>query len=367
MNLKDGLLCLIKKNEWIYFVQREMRLSFDPKYRKRILSLGTYKDDSFRITRRGSLNKGKVLYVYNENHAVGMGFFAVYRYMIEACCLCDWYGFVPVFHFGRDFPYSESGKIINGEKDSYKMFFQNPSEIDYSEAGKSFAVIISDGEKIGYIRRLLLGDEEAERVEYEYNDNYFKEMSKYSKKYIKLNPMLEREMNTDIERLIGKKKTLAVHVRIKVFQHGINNHPKVASLDDYIRKAEEALDQGQFSQIFLATEEKDTIDAFKNRFGDKVIYYQDVFRTEEGNITYLNNERNNHRYRLGYEVLRDMHTMAWCDGLIAGLSQVSFCAQITKYERNEEYQYRHIFNLGVNKSNYTAKDDYRQLKKKEAR
>lgn len=366
MKLKQAIRQKIVKNEWLYFMQRQIRLSFNQEYRTRILNLGTYKDDSFRIETLGDKNKGRVLYVYDENHSFGMGFFAVYRYMIEACCLCELYGFVPVFHFGDKFPYSEVGAKINNETDSYKMFFQNPADVEYKDAMNSFGVSFSDGEKIGYIRRLLLGNDEAERVEYEYNDKYFKEMAVYAKKYIHLNPMLEKDLNSDIIDLIGEKKTIAVHVRIKVFLHGINNHPKVVSLEDYLKKTEEAIKNG-YEQIFLATEEENTILAFQNRFGDKVVYYKDVFRAEEGNITYISDSRQHHRYRLGYEVLRDMHTMARCDGLIAGLSQVSFCAQITKYERDEEYQFRHIFNLGVNCSNYTAKDDYDQLKRRKGK
>ena len=51
---------------------------------------------------------------------------------------------------------------------------------------------------------------------------------------------------------------------------------------------------------------------------------------------------------LGYEVLRDMYTLASCDGLVAGLSQVSYAARICKRSRNEKYDIEMILNKGIN-------------------
>ena len=50
----------------------------------------------------------------------------------------------------------------------------------------------------------------------------------------------------------------------------------------------------------------------------------------------------------GYEVLRDMYALAFCDGLVAGLSQVVNCARIVKESSGEEYDTLCIINNGIN-------------------
>ena len=64
----------------------------------------------------------------------------------------------------------------------------------------------------------------------------------------------------------------------------------------------------------------------------------------------------NHHYRLGYEVLRDMYALAACDGLVAGLSQVVNCARIVKESSGEEYDTLCIINNGINVKRKTVRE-----------
>lgn len=63
---------------------------------------------------------------------------------------------------------------------------------------------------------------------------------------------------------------------------------------------------------------------------------------------YLDIERVEHKYLLGLEVVRDMYALSYCNGLIAGLSQVSICSRIVKKSRKEEYEYLKIIDHGLN-------------------
>lgn len=365
MGFKFQIEKFIIKHEKINYFQTILRKSCRKSFRNQVLEMNQEKNDCFHIRSFGNLNKGKIIYLYDVNDSVGMGFFAVYRNMIEACFFAELYGFIPVFHWGKDFPYSESHVTINGETDSYQQFFKQPSNLNYAEARQSFAVMISSGNKRSLSRKLLFGKPDIESIEYSMDQEYFKKMSEYSKKYIHMNDMISESISSDIHKLLGSKKTLAVHVRIKVFQHGIDRHPVAASLEKYIEMTKKALKQNNFEQIFLATEESETVDIFSRTFGDQVVFYDDVLRMSDGNVTYVEGKRENHKYRLGYEVLRDMHTMAKCSGLIGGLSQVAFCTQITKYESGQDFEFKQIFDLGVHHNNYTPKDDYKKLKKRE--
>ena len=107
----------------------------------------------------------------------------------------------------------------------------------------------------------------------------------------------------------------------------------------------------KFDKIFLATDDQEAIDVFQKRFGDKVCYYEDVYRGE-GNVSvaFSSDLREYHRYLLGLEVLRDVYTMAQCEGLIGGISQVAYCAQIMKRGMGSEFSYFKILDKGINDS-----------------
>lgn len=66
-------------------------------------------------------------------------------------------------------------------------------------------------------------------------------------------------------------------------------------------------------------------------FGCNVKSYSDVFRSN-GNISvaFSESSREQHKFKLGYEVLRDTYTLSKCDILVAGLSNVSYAARILK-------------------------------------
>ena len=229
------------------------------KYRTDIINVYKEKDDLYCISKYGNENAGKTIFLYDENSVKQVGFFAIYRFMIEACWFCEQLGFVPVIHFGDNCFYANNGEEINGKTDAFEHFFQQPSGISYDSSMKSNAVILSTYNKRDVIRRRLLG-EKIEYLGYEVNDDYLRTMASCANRFIRLNTELEKKMMIDINSLLQNKKTLAVHVRIKVFQKGIDRHPIPAQLEEYLDKVSEALTTCKFEQVFLATSENDTID-----------------------------------------------------------------------------------------------------------
>lgn len=354
---------LIARNEKLNYLQRVLRHCNNPQYRSAVLNLGD--ENEYRIESYGPLNKGKIIYVYKEDHSYESGFFATYRRMIEVCNQCEVYGFIPVITFGEHYPYSEWGKTINGQSNPYNHFFRNVSTVTYEDAMHSFAVIMSSGTQWMAARKMMLGHSvDNEELGYAYDEIYFQNAANILKKHIRWNDLLIKEVKSDIRALLGTKRTLGVHVRIKVFQQQINRHPIVSDIGEYIAAARDALNNG-FEQIYLATDELGSLHTFRSEFGEKVLYYGDAFRSDEGNTLLDVNvsSRENHRYLLGYEVIRDMLTLADCDGLVCGLSQVSFCAQITKLSYDSEYRYLKVFDHGVHHSKFTTKDSYKKRMK----
>lgn len=74
-------------------------------------------------------------------------------------------------------------------------------------------------------------------------------------------------------------------------------------------------------------------------------------------------QRKDHHFLLGYEVLRDMLTMARCEGLIAGYSNVSLAAQTFKYNMNASYEYLHINESRIIETGISANHAVEMMKK----
>lgn len=341
-----------KKNLTINYIYNVTKGLLNKEYKKEVIYKDVEKDNIFTIERKGKKNKGKIVYLYDEIEGPLVGFFAIYRYMIESCFFAEMYGFVPVFHWSDLCCYGCNGELINGSTDAYGQYFLQPAVLNYEEAMNSFAVITSNWEKRDLTRKMMLGHK-VESLGYEYDEQYLKKMGKYAGKYIHLNPEIEKSISDERESLLGTKKTLAVHVRIKGFQN-VNRHPKTRTLAEYIEEIKDAISTGEYEQIFVATAETRTIDDLKEVFGDLIVSYNDVLRVEDGNSLMVSSERKHHKYLLGYEVLRDALTMVDCDGFIAGLSQISFGVLIMKYARGEEFGFKKIFNLGINHTDFTT-------------
>lgn len=148
--------------------------------------------------------------------------------------------------------------------------------------------------------------------------------------------------------MLKGRKTLAVHVRGADFKRHYKNHPNIVATEEYIGVADDMMKQYNFEQIFLATDDIEAIGMFSSHFGDKLTFYNDVMRTD-GDETVMRSVsgRENHHYKLGYEVIRDMYTLAECDGLVAGLSNVSIFARITKMSRGSDYVALHYIDKGI--------------------
>lgn len=360
-----GIKHFLQKHDAINYFQRVIRHSGDKLYREQVLNLGVESEDIFHIHHYGDLNQGKTIILKNSGL---WGFFAEYRYMIEICFLADMFGFFPVFHFNDDFYYSSANAVINGTSDCFEHYFMQPCDISYEDAMRSTAVVTATAQNCALARKMLFGGNERDETCYVWDEKIFKKMSVYSKKYLRLNPILDETVHGEIDELLKKRRTLGVHIRIRGFHdekgRAMDGHPVTAPLSDYIDAIRIGIEQHNFEQIFIATGEDNVLDTLEKIFPGKLVYYRDVLRKPDGNTHHIVSDRQNNKYRLGYEVLRDMLTLTKCDGLIAGLSQVAFSAMIKKYESGLDFEFKKIFNLGINHTNYLANDHEKRQKKK---
>ncbi len=309
-----------------------------------------------KIHQFGDLNYGKTVAViqFPALWIKTAGFFALFNRTLCALSFCDRLGLIPTIENWNACAYEEKGRV-NGSENVFEYYFQPLSAISIDEAYKSFSVIIPSNPNMD----LVLNQYNVEKW-YAPSEEYVLHMGNVWRKYIHLKENLKTQVFNEMREILLSKKTLGVHFRGTDFKLNVNNHPKSISEDDYFFYIDEALASNKYEQIYLATDDLEAIECFSKRYKN-IVYYKDVFRAK-GNVSvaYSNDERENHHYRLGYEVIRDVYTLGNCQGLIVGASQVNIAARIYKSSIGETYEYFKLIDKGINENNIEWIDYYKK-------
>lgn len=126
-----------------------------------------------------------------------------------------------------------------------------------------------------------------------------------------------------------------------------SGHPIQPDIEKLIKKLKEQLTVLDY--IYLATEEKKIVEKFEKEFGDKIIisdscYYDGLYTSENINISEYSFERDNDKFRRGFEYYQRIYILSHCDGYIGGMSGATRIAQIMA---GDNWKIKNIINLGV--------------------
>lgn len=315
------LFDILKSPERKAYFKRCWDLQNDEGFRKWVMN--EYHGKGWiKIEHFGDLYPNKVIYFVPE-YGCQVGFFAEFLFTLIRLSYASERGFVPYVEWGSDFLYYEP-KGIDGEKNAFCYFFDQVTDIINPK--NSSHVILSSTDHIKETQDLL------GTHGYIVTNAYIDELSRMAKKYIRYNKTTLTYLEEKFANLIGNKKTLAIHYRGTDYKRHYNNHPMCVSVSQEIDMAKKLLDEKKYEQIFLATDENAAIQNFVDEFGDKVKYYTDVFRSNNGDesVAYSSDSRDKHHFKLALEVLCDEYTMTRCDGLVGGISNLTLSAKIMK-------------------------------------
>ena len=332
-----SILKKIKKNKKAYAVRFAVQSLFDPEYADAVYAI-RHDRNELTIRNYGTENKGRILYYLYMNDSSG-GFFALLRWTCTALLYADNRGFIPYVEYGHDCKYYDAE---NTECDNpFEYFFTPVSELSKKDFAHAFNVVNFDAKHLYEVATASSHQLEPEIVS---------EFAGIWRRYIHINDYTTEKLTKDISSLFkDKKKTLAVHFRGTDYKENYKNHPIAVKLEEEIEIAKQAIDKEGFQRIFIASDEEEAVKRFKDEFGDIVVYYSDTIRSADGKAVHDTiHNRQNDRYLLGYEVLRDAWTMSQCDGLVAGVSNVSFFAMIMKEAFGETFESCNIIYHGKN-------------------
>lgn len=301
----------------------------------------------------GNENKDKNIYYIFIDSKFGFG--AYLRRTLHALFEVDKLNFIPVIEFGKSV-YGEPEEFLN-TNNVFEYYFIQPNNISVEAMRKSYRVFIFEPKHLYSIDMALSLINNPNDLIVGYNnisDTYLQCMAEIMKKYIKLNDITRKYICKSINNLFPEdwrnKKILGVHVRGTDYNLHWKNHPNIVGLDDYFNTIDDAMNVNKFEYIFLATDDEARLKYFINRYGSKLIYYKGIHRgSGKINISFEKTNRKHDNYLNGLEVLRDIYTLAYCNGLVAGLSQVSIMARIVNKGLEKNFIYEKIINNGIYK------------------
>lgn len=301
--------------------------------------------DIFRQRQKhfGPANRDKILYYIEEDNK-NMGFFAMYRCWMEYLYFADICGYTPVIYAGDNFAYKEN-KLINGTDNPFEYYFTQPASISPKEVKVSSKVIMSDLIHRKMVELILTGEVNSYRC----GRRYLYMMGHIVKKYMHFNDITQSYLDESLKRLgFDNQKILGIHVRGTDFRFQYDNHPVYVSEEDCFVEIDRLLKKNLYGKIFLATDDERILTNFAKRYGNKLCFYEDAKRSNNNkSVAFSSGNRENHKYLLGLEVIRDMYTLSICSGLVAGISQVAVCAQVNKVSYGRKYEDLKIIDKGI--------------------
>ena len=329
----------LKKNRKIHFLVKMMKHFNQDEY----LDFFINRENNallLEFESRGTSCTGERIYLIREV-GQGYGFFAEFHTLLQKLAYAEYFQMTPYINWDKNFLYYEA-EGVDETKNGFEYFFVQPSM--FSKKELSSADLITEA-KMGQARWI---EEKFERG-YDLSTSYLDMISTVYNRYIHLNKKTEQMIKESISGLLSEKLTLGVHYRGTDFKANYDNHPVCVDVVQEIGVVKAALEKFRFEQIFLATDDLEAINSFKEAFGETVVFYSDVVRGDSSiSVAFSQKKRQYHHYFLAYEVLRDMYTLSTCQGFVAGVSQVSICARIVKKARNEDYMFEKIIDNGKN-------------------
>lgn len=331
----------LERHDQLYFWALVIRFGRNKNFRSKVNMIN--KDPrQVVIEKRGSLYRGRLMYELDPVMP-NAGFFAVFRRLLSGLYYADEIGATPFISYSNLFLYAEND-TINGTNEPFEYYFKSINKITKEEVNRANAVIQFEPKHI----RLAESLNGARQLLYTVRDEYLDAMATVVKKYIHLNRVMDEYINNGITELGLTGNTVAVHCRGTDYNVGSKEHPIIVTPEDYFTILDEWVAAGRFNHIFLATDDQNCLDKFIAHYGNRLSYYKDVERAKgsEG-VHFSQSKRSNHKYRLGAEVVRDAYTMAYCSGLLAGMSEVSICTRIIKRAQNTLYKEELILDKGI--------------------
>lgn len=307
---------------------------------------------NLRVVSLGDENPNRLI-LYLERDSGSGGFCAEWIYWLNRLAFADGIGASFCINWTSSQFYKEKENVSN-TNNIFEYYFQQPGRIKVKEALKSKNVIF-DANIADYGYYDIFAPGRLDDYKMQLSD--MEAMGVLHGKYIHLKEGLAVEIDKEIRDLMGNEKVLAVHARGADANIPYNNHPIPVSAAVYIEKAKQEARRIGADKIFLATDDNTILKKFLTEFGEKLLYYKAVERSDGLRMNcYGERARRLHHYHLGREIIRDVYTMAHCHGFVCSNSYVSYVVQIVKKSLNQNFEALYCIHTDFRKKGWNLTD-----------
>ena len=289
----------------------------------------------------------------SDNGFIGFGAFA--KEVLGGLIIMDEKGLLPYIDI-KSKVYTESHKV-NGTWNAFEYYFLQPCDvIEHRHIPRNE---ILQSANVEFISR-----EEAADV----LDGHLDEHGFYSvfdnqklleraamavKKYIRVNPF-SGNIYKEVWEILGScNDTIGIQVRRAGFQSPAPYHPVPVEPTEHLALFKKVRNN---RKAFLATDDEAVIELFscdEEYKKGNIFWYDNILRTpkeqsaDNKSMIFSKEDRDFRKYKLGYEVLKEIITLSYCESLIAGFSNVALLANIVKMSRGERYKDYLIIDKGI--------------------
>lgn len=242
-------------------------------------------------------------------------------------------GFIPYIDFSNELCQYYTGRDINGTKNAWEYFFNQPSNALLEEVKNADCVILSGWSfkkkfKVNFIDYTL-----------EEMDN--SENKDFAKKYLPINKTFEGIVEKKYKELF-KGKVLGVFIRgTDYVQIKPKGHYAQPSIDDVKEKIDEFLAKYKIDSIFVVTEDYSYFEFLKKTYGDMVFSSDYYFVKNYNKNDYVSSSFDNDKYDRGANYLIRLLLLKKCNYLISSLTNGSlFLKLMTDRKYDDEYWFQ---------------------------
>ena len=352
--MSGSIIDMLKKNEVLYCVAKVIKNRRNKQFLDSICGNG--KSFDYHVYLNSNTDDKRIYYIISFDWQTN-GFFAIIRKITEGCMIADIMNFTPYILVENSI-YNVPGGF-NGKTNVFDYYFDNNySDISVHEITDGKNYVFSDPKHLDSLQ-VLFANSDMGLPEYEISEQYIKTMAQTVRAHLRIKEELRVDLEAQVNNLFNSQPTLGIHYRGGGWQRGLYGHPIPVTFEQYANVIDNVLLSG-VEKIFVATDDQIALKKFIERYGNRVVYYDDVIRSsDKTEVQFSKNDREFDEYYLGKEVLRDMFTLSCCDSLVAGLSQVSLFSRIFKESTGNEYREIHIINNGINNQNTKESKKYR--------
>lgn len=291
--------------------------------------------------RRGERRfKNAIYYIEFGKDDSTIGYCFLLRATLMHCAYAEYFNLIPYVNWGSGISYYDENIT---EANAFEYFFENVTVGLTSDIVEQASLIVNAKKN----NLLLFINRDSQYICDDYEISI---LSSMIKKYLIFNQTGEYYILNPVRELCSRGKVLGIHVRGTDYSKNYNRHPRQIFIEDYFRFIDEEKLLDRYDFFFVATDEKRILDEFVKKYGKKVLSFDAYRSTDSKPIHYGDNKRKS-GYQLGMEILKDVFMLANCDGLLAGLSNVSMIARAWNQALGLEYSCLKVFDNGINYNN----------------